>query len=1581
MAENELLQDSIRYVPSKVAAKRVGLSPDYISRFCRQGLVTATWHRGMWWVNEASLDKFVAEQARQREEYNRKLAAETRKETERARAATPTSEPHPNLRAYTRTIARDRARKVLAKTLATITLVVSLGSAFALTSDRETYAAFNERVASVGASLTRNIGSARDVAETQLAAAASSLSWLDALGQKIFQTLCPLFNDCPRPEFAAGNLAPRPMQPPLAAQPQRATTTSATSFQAIPIATPQPIPQTVINQPVIERVRETVSTVIESGINAAYVDQRLAAIQQSLQSQIAAAAASSHSESTTIYQTLGAVASSDNFDDINVTDSDITNSRITGGSISGASISGDITATDFSGVLAIAKGGTGTSTAPTYGKVLLGNSSGSYDLVATSSLGISGGSGASFGQTFELASGALSPTTTVGLIVSASSTFNGGASFDRSTTTNATSTNFFATLGRFTTAIADTLTATAATITNLTSTTITATNATTTRVDALDYVAVGRTATTTIRGDGVASTLPYASTTAISATTASSSNLIASNTFTFSNVTGFLKATAGAVATAAIDLANDVTGILTTPRGGTGWGAIQANTVVLGNGSGAVATTSAGTNGQVLALVSGVPSWVATTTLATISGTLSGTQLDGVFGSNGLLTRTTTGTYASRTLTGTSNQITVTNGDGVSGNPTLSFPTLLTFTQSSSTQQSILDGLFVGRTATTTIRGDGVASTIPFASTTAITVSGTASTSALIVSGLNAANCDVKASTAGVFSCGTDAGGSGTWPFTPGTFGATAVQATTTALQLQGGLFASSTVRFGNAGVSPFFYDGSVGRLGIGTTSPWALLSVDAPAGVNSFAIGSSTATHFLVNSSGHVGIGTTTPQWLLNPFSANAAQLSLSAGAGTAQWAFRNAGGDLYLATTTVAGTATTSISALEIAGSGFGTTTLRGLNISGQATSTSNVGYNITTGCYAISGTCIGGADVANYQEFTGDGTWTKPSNFDVDSLVYIETWGGGGSGGRAGNNDAGGGGGGGAYVQRIMKLSELGATETVDVGAGGASRTSDNQAGAAGSNTTFGSHVTAYGGGGGSGADTSGNGGGGGGGSTGAGTTASSDLGGNGGTPRSIINNNTVSVTSGLGGLDVLQSGSSNTAGGGGGGYGDDLNTSSGAGGDGVTGGGGGGGGALSGAASGGSSTFGGAGGGGGSLGTASGSGGTSLWGGAGGAGNFDSNNATAGTQPGGGGGGSESGNSGAGGDGKVVVRTIGGADIAENYPVSDRLVAEGDIVAFDASAPAFLKRATTGDSASPLAGVISTDPEIVLGAKGAAGQRPLALSGRVPVKFSDENGNVRIGDRITISSSPGVGMKASIFDPTVGIVIAPIEHGENGNTVMIFLDLQPGFDIAALTDKLLEDSAVRLFSASTTDAATTTTATSTATTTPPADTSFVGRLFASLTSRIVAWFADAANGIERVVARVFKGERVETQELCVDDVCVTRDQFAEVFGNQSAAAGAPINNEAPDGSSASGAGEMTDTATSTTPSVIEPITSGASSTPDLVELEAQLPSAPANDNDPAEDTLLVVDVPAAQLAPELLTPEPANDNPPPPTAEAI
>lgn len=123
---------------------------------------------------------------------------------------------------------------------------------------------------------------------------------------------------------------------------------------------------------------------------------------------------------------------------------------------------------------------------------------------------------------------------------------------------------------------------------------------------------------------------------------------------------------------------------------------------------------------------------------------------------------------------------------------------------------------------------------------------------------------------------------------------------------------------------------------------------------------GTNNAERLRIEGLGYLDIATTTNTAIssVTISSSTAPQISLSAGAGLAQTVFRNDGNNFYIATSTVAGTATTSISALEIALGGFGTTTLRGLRITGLATSTSNVGFNITTGCYAVNGTCVSGS-----------------------------------------------------------------------------------------------------------------------------------------------------------------------------------------------------------------------------------------------------------------------------------------------------------------------------------------------------------------------------------------------------------------------------------------------------------------------------------------------------------------------------------------------------------------------------------------------------------------------------------------------
>lgn len=95
---------------------------------------------------------------------------------------------------------------------------------------------------------------------------------------------------------------------------------------------------------------------------------------------------------------------------------------------------------------------------------------------------------------------------------------------------------------------------------------------------------------------------------------------------------------------------------------------------------------------------------------------------------NGLLARTGAGTVAARTITGTANEITVTNGDGVAGTPTLSVPASLNYAGKTFTNAGIMTTVDInGGTVDGTVIGGAVSAAGAFTTTSQTTATVSAS--------------------------------------------------------------------------------------------------------------------------------------------------------------------------------------------------------------------------------------------------------------------------------------------------------------------------------------------------------------------------------------------------------------------------------------------------------------------------------------------------------------------------------------------------------------------------------------------------------------------------------------------------------------------------------------------------------------------------------------------------------------------------------------------------------------------------------------------------------------------------------------
>jgi subtilisin family serine protease len=107
-------------------------------------------------------------------------------------------------------------------------------------------------------------------------------------------------------------------------------------------------------------------------------------------------------------------------------------------------------------------------------------------------------------------------------------------------------------------------------------------------------------------------------------------------------------------------------------------------------------------------------------------------------------------------------------------------------------------------------------------------------------------------------------------------------------------------------------------------------------------------------------------------------------------------------------------------------------------------------------------------------------------------------------------------------------------------------------------------------------------------------------------------------------------------------------------------------------------------------------------------------------------------------RAAVFSSGSADVAEWISVSEP-VEPGDVVVLDAVQPGTYRLAD-GPCSDRVAGVVSTEPGVVLGRGLEAGRRALlALVGIVPVKVTNEGGPILPGDLLVTSSTVGSAMR--------------------------------------------------------------------------------------------------------------------------------------------------------------------------------------------------------------------------------------------------
>ncbi|MFA5132027.1 MAG: hypothetical protein WC444_01720 [Candidatus Paceibacterota bacterium] len=305
-----------------------------------------------------------------------------------------------------------------------------------------------------------------------------------------------------------------------------------------------------------------------------------------------------------------------------------------------------------------------------------------------------------------------------------------------------------------------------------------------------------------------------------------------------------------------------------------------------------------------------------------------------------------------------------------------------------------------------------------------------------------------------------------------------------------------------------------------------------------------------------------------------------------------------------------------------------------------------------------------------------------------------------------------------------------------------------------------------------------------------------------------------------------------------------------------------------------------------------------------------------------------------DGGTTIGTP--ADLAENYPALEAVDA-GTVVAFGTSTVAWGQISNTSTTTEmydisgvrkaltdyEAIGVISTKAGITLGGDTRDGV-PVAFSGRIPVKVTTENGEVKRGDFLTVSKTmPGYAMKMTGEGRALGRAISDFVQGKD-RVMMLIENGNQKLDLAGRN-------------ASTTNMLTT----------GNVDLNANGVAITNIKSLA------SANG----TWSIDENGRITAKTLCLEDVCIDKTTLTNLLNasNQSSVQSAP----APTGTTGTVAGTSTtatpiDTATTTTTIPADT----ATTTPVVDPLPVDPTSAPA----PVDPVPVPVDpVPAPVIDP--------------------